>query len=114
MGTLHEHHQAKVAELRQTYHGLLLILRQFVSKDKYTDNHSYRVSIYAAKIASYLGLSPQNVEDIRDASLLHDIGKLDVSRSLLYKAARLTQQNSLLNNWSDKYNAVLMQYLFKT
>jgi putative nucleotidyltransferase with HDIG domain len=91
MGTLHEHHQARVEELRQTYHGLLLILRQFVSKDKYTENHSYRVSIYAAKIATYLGMTPQQIEDIRDASLLHDIGKLDVSRKLLYKAAKLTQ-----------------------
>ena len=79
-------------ELRQTYHGLLLILRQFVSKDKYTENHSYRVSIYGAKIAAYLGLKPQQVEDIRDASLLHDIGKLDISRQLLYKAARLTNE----------------------
>ena len=92
MGTLHEHHEARVKELRQTYHGLLLILRQFISKDKYTENHSYRVSIYATKIATYLGLAPQKIEDIRDASLLHDIGKLDISRKLLYKAARLTQK----------------------
>jgi putative nucleotidyltransferase with HDIG domain len=92
MGTLHEHHEARVQELRQTYHGLLLILRQFVSKDKYTENHSYRVSIYGAKIAAYLGLNPQQIEDIRDAALLHDIGKLDISRQLLYKAARLTNE----------------------
>ncbi len=92
MGTLHEHHEARVKELRQTYHGLLLILRQFVSKDKYTENHSYRVSIYGAKIAAYMGLNPQQIEDIRDASLLHDIGKLDISRQLLYKAARLTNE----------------------
>jgi hypothetical protein len=92
MGTLHEHHEARVKELRQTYHGLLLILRQFVSKDKYTENHSYRVSIYGAKIAAYMGFNPQQIEDIRDASLLHDIGKLDISRQLLYKAARLTNE----------------------
>ncbi len=92
MGTLHEHHEARLHELRQTYHGLLLILRQFVSKDKYTENHSYRVSIYASKIASFLGLSSEKIEDIRDASLLHDIGKLDISRNLLYKAARLTRE----------------------
>ena len=92
MGTLHEHHRARVEELRSTYHGLLLILRQFISKDKYTENHSYRVSVYAGKIATYLGLSAQQVEDVRDASLLHDIGKLDISRDLLYKAARLTQE----------------------
>ena len=92
MGTLHEHHESRVKELRQTYHGLLLILRQFISKDKYTENHSYRVSIYATKIASYLGLGDTQIEDIRDASLLHDIGKLDVSREILHKASRLTDE----------------------
>jgi putative nucleotidyltransferase with HDIG domain len=91
MGTLHEKSQSRLKELRDTYHGLLHILRQFVSKDKYTENHSYRVSIYATKIAAYLRLSPERIEDVRAASLLHDIGKLDTSRQLLYKAARLSQ-----------------------
>lgn len=92
MGTLHEHNQARVEELRQAYHGVLYILRQFISKDKYTENHSYRVSIYAAKIAAYLRFNRERIDDVRAASLLHDIGKLDVSRELLYKAARLTQE----------------------
>jgi putative nucleotidyltransferase with HDIG domain len=95
MGTLHENSRARLNELRETYHGLLLILRQFVSKDKYTENHSYRVSIYATKIAAYLRLSPARTEDVRAASLLHDIGKLDTSRKLLYKAARLSQDEFL-------------------
>jgi putative nucleotidyltransferase with HDIG domain len=92
MGTLSEHHEARVRELRETYHGLLLILRQFISNDKYTQNHSYRVSIYAAKLASYLRLNVERIEDVRAAALLHDIGKLDISRALLYKAARLTEE----------------------
>ena len=91
MGTLHENSRTRLEELRNTYHGLLHILRQFVSKDKYTENHSYRVSIYATKIAAYLRLGPGRIEDVRAASLLHDIGKLDTSRQLLYKAARLSQ-----------------------
>ena len=91
MGTLHENSRARLEELRNTYHGLLHILRQFVSKDKYTENHSYRVSIYATKIAAYLRLNPERIEDVRAASLLHDIGKLDTSRQLLYKAARLSR-----------------------
>lgn len=92
MGTLYEHKEAQLRELQQTYHGVLLILRQFISKDKYTQNHSYRVSIYAAKIAAEMGFNPDRIEDVRAAALLHDIGKLDVSRELLYKAARLTQE----------------------
>ena len=92
MGTLYERSEARIKELRHTYHGVLMILRQFVSKDKYTENHSYRVSVYATKIAASLRLNPERIEDIRAASLLHDIGKLDTSRQLLYKAARFTDQ----------------------
>lgn len=90
MGTLHNKNATKVKELRQTYQGLLLILRHFISQDEYTENHCYRVSIYAAKIAAYMGLDKDYIEDVRAAALLHDIGKLKVSREILYKAAALT------------------------
>jgi putative nucleotidyltransferase with HDIG domain len=92
MGTLYEHKTAQIDELRETYHGVLMILRHFIAKDTYTENHSYRVSVYAATIGMSLGLPPERVEDVRAAALLHDIGKLDVSRELLYKAARLTKE----------------------
>src|SRR4029079_14305620 len=90
MGSLYEHKASQLAELRETYHGVLMILRHFIAKDEYTENHCYRVSLYAAKIASSLDLSLDRIEDTRAAALLHDIGKLDVSRDLLYQAARLT------------------------
>jgi putative nucleotidyltransferase with HDIG domain len=92
MGTLYEHRSAQIDELRATYHGILMILRHFIAKDTYTENHSYRVSVYAATIAASMGLPAERVEDVRAAALLHDIGKLDVSRELLYKAARLTKE----------------------
>ena len=92
MGTLYEHKTAHIQELRHTYRGLLVILRHFISKDEYTENHCYRVSIYAAKIAASLGLDPERIEDIRSAAFLHDIGKLDISRELLHKAARLSTE----------------------
>src|SRR4029453_1531730 len=92
MGTLHEHSATQISELRQTYHGVLMILRHFIAKDSYTENHSYRVSVYAAMIASELDLPHRRDEDVRSAALLHDIGKLDISRELLYKAARLTEE----------------------
>ena len=81
-----------MVELRKSYQGILLILRNFISNDEYTENHCYRVSIYAVKIASYLGFSTERLEDIRSAALLHDIGKMEISRNLLYKAARLTNE----------------------
>lgn len=88
-GTLYEKKERSMADLRETYYGVLQILSQFISKDKYTQNHSYRVSVYAAQIGRSLGLRGESIEDLRAASLLHDIGKLDISRDILYKAARL-------------------------
>jgi putative nucleotidyltransferase with HDIG domain len=92
MGSLYERDKKKVTELREAYQGILVILRRFISNDQYTENHCYRVSVYAAKIAAYLGFKTERVEDIRSAALLHDIGKLEISRKLLYKAANLTQK----------------------
>ena len=92
MGTLYEHQERHLQDLRETYNGVLMILRHFISKDKYTENHSYRVSVYATKIAASMQLHTERIEDIRAAALLHDIGKLDISRELLYKAARLTSE----------------------
>lgn len=92
MGTLYEKRERSLGELRETYYGVLQILSGVISNDKYTQNHSYRVSVYAARIASEMRLSDERVEDIRAAALLHDIGKLDVSRQILYKAAKLSDQ----------------------
>ncbi len=92
MGTLYESKNAQINELRETYQGVLMILRHFISKDTYTENHCYRVSVYATRIASQMNLSADRVEDVRAAALLHDIGKLDISRDLLYKAAKLTRE----------------------
>ena len=97
MGTLYEHKNEQLRELRETYHGVLLILRHLVSKDEYTEHHSHRVAEYAARIAAHLKLSAERIEDVRAAGLLHDIGKLEISRELLYKAARLT---------SDEYQEI--------
>jgi putative nucleotidyltransferase with HDIG domain len=92
MGTLYEHKNQQISELRETYQGVLMILRHFIAKDTYTENHCYRVSVYATRIAAVLNLAPDRIEDVRAAALLHDIGKLEISRELLYKAARLTRE----------------------
>jgi len=90
-GTLYDHGQRRLRELRETYYGVLQILNHFISNDKFTQNHSYRVSLYATQIAAEMGISEDSIEDVRAAALLHDIGKLDTSREILYKAARLTE-----------------------
>ena len=92
MGTVCEKKNGQVRELRQTYSGVLVLLRHLISKDEYTEHHSFRVSEYSARIGTRLNLPNSQIEDIRAAGLLHDIGKLDVSRDLLYKAAQFTAE----------------------
>jgi putative nucleotidyltransferase with HDIG domain len=92
MGALCERRNAQLQELRETYHGVLMILRHFISKDSYTENHCHRVAVYAAALATEMRLGSAVIEDVKAAALLHDIGKLDISRDLLYKAAKLTNE----------------------
>jgi putative nucleotidyltransferase with HDIG domain len=108
MGTLYEHTNTQLTELRETYHGVLMLLRHFISKDEYTEHHSHRVSVYAARIATHLSLPTSRIEDVRAAGLLHDIGKLEISRELLYKAARFTREEyDEIQRHVDKGVAVL-------
>ncbi len=90
MGTLYERMQSNLYELRDSYRGILLILQHIAANDKYSQNHSYRVSICATKIAERMDLSSERVEDIRTAALLHDVDKLGISREILYKSANFT------------------------
>jgi putative nucleotidyltransferase with HDIG domain len=111
MGSLYEHKQEQVEELRTTYQGVLTLLSHFISNDKYTHNHSYRVSIYATTIAQQMGLPIAQVEDVRSAALLHDIGKLEISRDLLYKAARLTDdEKAHIDTHVDRSGAILAPF----
>jgi len=90
MGTLYERMQLNMRELRESYRGILLILQHITGNDKYSQNHAYRVSICATKIAERMEMDSEQVEDIRAAALLHDVEKLGISREILYKSANFT------------------------
>ena len=59
------------------------------SKSPYTSGHSERVTLFADLIAEELGLTPARRRWLRRAALLHDIGKLGVSNSILDKPGKL-------------------------
>lgn len=59
------------------------------AKDHYTRGHSARVGKYAKEIARRLGKSEQEQEEIYYMGLLHDIGKIGVSGSIIRKDSRL-------------------------
>jgi HD-GYP domain-containing protein (c-di-GMP phosphodiesterase class II) len=59
------------------------------SKSPFTSGHSERVTLFADLIAEQLDVSPQRRRWLKRAALLHDIGKLGVSNSILDKPAKL-------------------------
>lgn len=61
-------------------------------KDRYTGGHSSEVSRLAVFLAQKIGLSEQDLEDIRLAALLHDIGKIGISDNILLKPHKLTER----------------------
>jgi HD-GYP domain-containing protein (c-di-GMP phosphodiesterase class II) len=62
------------------------------ARDQMTAGHSARVAGYAAAIARYLGLPPQQQRVVYYAALLHDYGKIGISDEVLCKAAPLTPE----------------------
>jgi len=59
------------------------------AKDHYTQGHSQKVSAYAVMIAQSLGMEPDEVEEVRLAGLLHDIGKVGIPEPILNKSGPL-------------------------
>ncbi len=59
------------------------------AKDHYTQGHSQKVSGFAALIAQELGLSATEVEEVRLAAMLHDVGKVGIPEAILNKAGPL-------------------------
>lgn len=68
---------------------LELMAQALDARDPMTESHSQRVSNLAAQIAQALGMSNLEIERIRVAGLLHDIGKIGVPDSVLKKPSAL-------------------------
>ena len=62
------------------------------AKDQTATSHIRRVQVYAAGIAQAMGMAEPEVQGLRTAALLHDIGKLAVPEHILSKPGPLTQE----------------------
>ena len=61
-------------------------------KDEYTNGHSFRVAEYTKMIAERVGYSKEEVENIYNIGLMHDIGKILVPNEVLHKPGKLTDE----------------------
>jgi putative nucleotidyltransferase with HDIG domain len=84
--------------LRRTYADTVRSLVAVIeAKDSYTKGHSERVACYSVDIGRRLGFSDRRVERIELAALLHDLGKVAISRNILLKKSPLDD---------DEYEAI--------
>ncbi len=61
-------------------------------KDVYTRQHSARVAKYAREIATRLGWNDEEITNLYNLALLHDIGKIGIPDAILNKPGRLTDE----------------------
>lgn len=81
------------------------------AKDSYTFIHSMNVSKYAVIVAESLGMNTTDVEIIRDAGLLHDIGKISIPEHILQKTSRLTPEEYEIMKTHVENSTKMIRYL---
>lgn len=81
------------------------------AKDHYTFGHSQRVAKYATILASALNLDKSHVEIIREAALLHDVGKIGIPESILTKTGMLTDEEYDIVKRHVEMSLTIIKYL---
>ncbi len=82
-----------VTDLRELLFGTIgAICEALDEKDKYTIGHSRRVTAYALLIGNEFGLNESQMQKLKLAGLLHDIGKIGTPESILNKPGKLTDE----------------------
>lgn len=84
---------AKNKELEELSHEIFeAIAKAIDANDPYTAGHSKRVAQYAKMIASRMDFSPDEIEEIYYAGLIHDVGKLGIDNKIINKNGSLTNE----------------------
>lgn len=60
-------------------------------RDSNTDEHNYRVTLYALRIAEAIGLDAAGMRALAKGAFLHDVGKIAITDSILLKPGKLTE-----------------------
>jgi cyclic di-GMP phosphodiesterase len=77
-------------ELDHSENIILTLAVAMEARDPYTKGHSTRVSKLSIEFSTFLGLSEREREEMKKAGILHDIGKICLSQSILRKPGPLT------------------------
>jgi putative nucleotidyltransferase with HDIG domain len=84
--------EAAYEELEKTYDQTLKALMSALdARDRETEGHSVRVSRLACLLGEKIGLNSDQLKALERGALLHDIGKIGISDSILHKPGKLTE-----------------------
>lgn len=81
------------------------------AKDSYTFIHSMNVSKYAVILAQALGMDENDIELVRDAGMLHDIGKISIPERILQKTSALTPEEYEIMKTHVENSTKMIRYL---
>jgi diguanylate cyclase (GGDEF)-like protein/putative nucleotidyltransferase with HDIG domain len=88
-----DHERRNVKQISELHLATIEALARAIdAKDGTAENHIRRVQIYATAVARELGMSELEVQAVKTAALLHDIGKLAVPDHILAKPGPLTPE----------------------
>jgi HD-GYP domain-containing protein (c-di-GMP phosphodiesterase class II) len=92
LGSLEPEDRVLLADDEAVDRNALAFARVIDAKSPYTYQHSERVAVLAVGIGEVLAMSSAELRELRQAALLHDIGKLGVSNAILDKPGKLTDE----------------------
>jgi HD-GYP domain-containing protein (c-di-GMP phosphodiesterase class II) len=96
-------------ELSQAYRGTALLLGDVVeADDAYTGSHSRDVVELAMHVGPRLGLDPDQLRNLEFAALLHDVGKINIPKSIINKPGPLDDdERAIINTHTIEGQALL-------
>ncbi|MEW6675041.1 MAG: HD domain-containing phosphohydrolase [Nitrospirota bacterium] len=99
-------------ELKETFYGTAQALAETIEKrDPYTGGHTKRVMNYSLAIGRAMRLSKRELEDLKLAAILHDVGKIGVRDDVLLKGGKLDPDELEKMNMHPKYGAEILSHV---
>ena len=99
-------------ELKDAFYGTAEALAETIEKrDHYTGGHTRRVMNYCIMIGESIGLSKKDIENLRLAAILHDVGKIGVSDDVLLKKGRLNRDEFEKMILHPRYGAEILGHI---
>jgi len=100
------------SELKEAFYSTAEALAETIElRDPYTGGHTRRVMEYSMVIGRYMSLGKEEMENLRLAAILHDIGKIGVRDEILLKQARLDKDEVVKMNRHAEFGSEVLGHI---